>query len=55
MVWKFVGETPYATIFVNYTKKKTKVVTFKYTYYHDGIYPYHNPDYHKKFVNGGRK
>lgn len=50
--WKFVGETKYAKVYVDHSFNMTKIETFKYIYYHDGIYPYHNPDYNRKFRRG---
>ena len=47
--WKYIGETDKAKIFVDYRASTTKIETFKYTYFHKGIYPFHNPDYTKKY------
>lgn len=47
--WKKVGETQYANIYVDYNKKKTKIVTSKFTYIHEGVYPFHNYDSVKRY------
>ena len=47
--WKYIGETDKATIHVDYRTNTTKIETLKYIYYHKGIYPFHNPDYTRKY------
>jgi hypothetical protein len=47
--WKYVGKTEYATIYIDYKSKTTKIVTNKHIYFHNGIYPSHNPDYTRRF------
>ena len=46
--WKWAGESDYATVYVDYRKRKTKVVTRKNIYIHEGVYPFHNPDYSRR-------
>lgn len=47
--WVHIGSTGLSDIFVDYSKRKTKVVSNRYIYIHDGIYPYHDPDYSRRF------
>lgn len=47
--WKYIGKTNNSKIFVDYRHDITKIETIKYVYYHDGIYPYHNPDFKKRY------
>ena len=46
--WKYITKTDYATVYVDYGHRMTKMETLKYTYYHNGIYPVHNPEYTKR-------
>lgn len=47
--WKFIGKTENATIFVDYRLNMTKIKAKQGTYYHDGIYPFHNPVAKRRF------
>lgn len=47
--WRYVGKTDKATIFVDYNQRKTKIVTFKNTYIHNGIYPFHDYDKRRRY------
>lgn len=40
-VWKYTGEIAGKIIFVNYTLHATKILTNKFIYIHNGIYPFH--------------
>lgn len=42
--WKFIGQTKYAKIYVDYRNNKTRIVGRTLEYIHDGIYPYHDPE-----------
>jgi len=48
--WTHIGKTLQSDIWVDYRARKTKITTPKYIYVHDGIYPYHEPMYTKKYV-----
>jgi hypothetical protein len=47
--YKLVGKSEYAIIYVDYDKNLTKIVGNKYIYLHKGIYPYHNPEYIRRY------
>lgn len=47
--WRPVGKTNQANIYIDINKKKTKIMTKKYTYIHEGIYPFHNYDAIKRY------
>lgn len=48
--WKYIGSTEYSRVFVDHRLKMTKVEGKRFIYYHKGIYPFHNPEYTRRFV-----
>lgn len=49
--WKIIGQTGKAKIYVDYNKKKTKIISNKKVYIHQGIYPFHNYEPIRRFKN----
>lgn len=47
--WKYVGRTRNANVYVDYSQRKTKIVTEQYEYIHDGIYPFHDYDNRRRY------
>lgn len=37
--WKYIKNTGKAQVYIDYRLRKTKVITKKWTYIHNGIYP----------------
>jgi hypothetical protein len=47
--WRFSGKTEHAMIYVDYNRKMTKIVGKDYIYYHKGLFPFHRPEYTKRY------
>lgn len=47
--WRYIGKTENANIMVDYNTKKTKIITKKHIYIHNGIYPFQNIEPTKKY------
>ena len=46
--YTYITQTKNACVYVDYKKRKTKIVGNKYIYFHSGIFPYHEPQYYRK-------
>ena len=46
MVWKFVMDLENSSIYVNYSRRRTKIIGTKFVYYYNGVYP--NIDYNTR-------
>lgn len=50
--WKFVKKTINCDIYVDYANRKTRIVSPRYIYIHDGIYPDQDYESIKQFKRG---
>lgn len=47
--WKFYQKSRNSVIYVDFQKQKTKIVGSKFIYIYDGIFPYIDPEWTKRY------